>query len=118
MGSTMEGGDGRRAPHHPSHACRRQYHFPAIKTAPRYVQAWPDVRTRPAHRCRSVGGDTAGEPFPATPSNVTRSKPWILNMLPRSGSEGWEGVVCAAQWCARGSRARAYQEVLWNVHPT
>src|SRR6266581_6402216 len=66
MGSAMEGGDGRRVPHHPSLACRRQYHFPAIKTTPRYVQTWPDVRTRPAHRCRSAGGDTAGEPFPAT----------------------------------------------------
>ena len=34
-----------------------------------------------------------------------------MTVLPRSGSEGREGVVCATRCCARESRARAYQGV-------
>src|SRR5207253_1105265 len=101
-----------RLVYHPSLACRWQYHFPAIKTTPRYVQTWPDVRTRPAHRCGSAGGDTAGEPFPATSFKRHPVRAIQHDHAPRSGSEGWEGVVCAAQWCARGSRARAHRRAL------
>ena len=47
----------------------------------------------------------------STSSSVTRFEPSTMTMLPRSGSEGQEGAGCAARWCARGSRARAYQGV-------
>src|SRR5438445_5994971 len=47
----------------------------------------------------------------STSSSVTRFEPSTMTMLPRSGSEGREGAGCAARWCARGSRARAYQRV-------